>query len=167
MTSCWPFLAITEARLTCGRHASVTPASARAASLWPRPAGNAGIACASRRYLGTQPLSLRIDEAGRANLDLDCAISHRVRRIQALADALRPANQQAEPDPSIERWRERRRGDDALVVDGALRGAARDEMCSRAKALRADDRPQSNQCRAVVGDERRPSRHHLSDESLL
>src|SRR5690242_17592064 len=58
----------------------------------------------------TQSLPGRIDEARRAHLDLDHAVAHRIGRPHALAVALRSARQKAEPDPVVERGRERDRG---------------------------------------------------------
>jgi hypothetical protein len=49
--------------------------------------------------LTMEPRPFRIEEHRMADLDLDVAVAHRIVGAHALADALRPALEHAEPDP--------------------------------------------------------------------
>src|SRR5262245_31324998 len=93
--------------------------------------------------LATQSRSLRIDEARRADLDLDGAVAERIARKHALADALPAPPQQTEPDPMAERRRECHRRDHTLIVFRARFGAVRQEVCARPQPLGAIERPET------------------------
>ncbi len=65
-----------------------------------------------------QSRSLGINEAGRADLDLDKPPAYRISGDDALTEPLPSAREEAEPDPVLQRRAERRRADDAFVVRG-------------------------------------------------
>jgi hypothetical protein len=75
-----------------------------------------------------QPRSLRIDKAWGTDLDLDNAVADRIGRARTLADPLPAAHQKPERNPMIERRRECRGGDNALIIRSGLGGAQRENV---------------------------------------
>src|SRR5579883_1224538 len=119
------------------------------------------------RKSNTQPLSVRIDENRRADLDFDIAAANRIAGPHPLADTLRTARQQPESDPMAERGRERNRGHMALVVLDRRRLAESGEMGAGAQAAHAIDRFEAGKARPRRIAQGGPVRHHPTDIVLL
>src|SRR5215210_4029278 len=134
-----PRFAITLAKDTSVRSTTVSPAPAR-----PKCPGVARPASAERSVkLAMEPRPLRIEEHGVANLHRDVAVAHRIVGAHALADALRPARQHAEPDPAPQHRRESDRGHVAFVAVDPVGGADTQEMRAGAQPRVGIDRPEA------------------------
>src|ERR1043166_2499479 len=110
-----------------------------------------------------EPRSLAVEEYRIADLDLDIAVAHRIAGTHALADALPPACQHAEPDPVSKHGRERDRGHVAFVVLDRAGGADGNERRAAAQPLLAIGRSEADQRRTIRVEQGRALRHHAAD----
>src|SRR6056297_1830695 len=101
---------------------------------------------------GTQTLSFRVDEVGRAYLDLDLRAVHRADGADDLALAGVTRLDEAETDGMAEARRIRDRGHPALVVVHVRRLAAIDEMRPCRQRLRPIHGLEAHQLDRVVAD---------------
>src|SRR5438309_9087276 len=117
--------------------------------------------------LSMKSRSLGIEEHRIADFDLDIAVAHRIIGAYALADALPPICDHAQPDPVTEHGRESHRGHVALIVPDGCHGSYRQEMRTRTQPRPAVDRAEAGERRSILREKRRPLRHHAADAVLL
>src|SRR5438045_7715453 len=114
-----------------------------------------------------QPGSLGIEEHRIADLYFNVTIPHRIIGAHALANALRPSCNHAQPDPVAEHWRERDRGHVAIIILDPRRRANRQEMRACAQPRLAIDRTESRKRGPVLCNKRGTLRHDAPDAILL
>src|SRR4051812_3388919 len=117
--------------------------------------------------LNMKPRSLGIEEYRIADLDFNVTIAHRVIGAHALANALRPSCNHAQPDPVAEHRRERDRRHITFVILDTRRSAHGKEMRACAQPRLAIDRTESRKCGPVLCNKRGTLRHHAPDAILL